>query len=140
MKILPLDELSQHLAGEKARGHKVVLCHGVFDLLHPGHIQHFQEARSLGDILVVTVTADAHVNKGPGRPAFTQRLRMESLAAMECIDFVALSEWPTAIEVIRRIRPDFYVKGSEYQDSDNDLTGKILEVVDAGREVGGSVH
>lgn len=140
MKILPLDELSQHLAGEKARGHKVVLCHGVFDLLHPGHIQHFQEARSLGDILVVTVTADAHVNKGPGRPAFTQRLRMESLAAMECIDFVALSEWPTAIEVIRRIRPDFYVKGSEYQDSENDLTGKILEEVDAVREVGGSVH
>ena len=140
MKILPMDELAEVLAREKARDRKVVLCHGVFDLLHPGHIQHFQDARQLGDILVVTVTADAHVNKGPGRPAFTHRLRMESLAAMECIDYVALSEWPTALEVIRRLRPDFYVKGTEYSDVDNDLTGKILEEVEAVREVGGSVH
>ena len=140
MKILPLDELAEILAREKAQDRKVVLCHGVFDLLHPGHIQHFQEARQLGDILVVTVTADAYVNKGPGRPAFTHRLRMESLAAMECIDYVALSEWPTALEVIRRLRPDFYVKGSEYQESENDITGKILDEVEAVREVGGSVH
>lgn len=140
MKIQSLDELAAHLTREKRRGRKVVLCHGVFDLLHPGHIQHFQEARQLGDILVVTVTADAHVNKGPGRPAFTHKLRMESLAALACVDFVALSEWPTAVEVISRLRPDFYVKGSEYEDSDRDVTGKILDEAEAVRAGGGSVH
>jgi len=94
-KIVPLDELAQIVSQLKAEGKKVVHCHGVFDLLHPGHILHFQAARGLGDILVVTITRDAYVDKGPGRPVFKERLRAESLAALEVIDYVAFNDWPT---------------------------------------------
>jgi rfaE bifunctional protein nucleotidyltransferase chain/domain len=139
-KILPLDELAAQLDAARTDGRRVVLCHGVFDLLHPGHIQHFREARSLGDVLVVTVTADQFVNKGPGRPAFNHGLRMESLAALDCVSFVGLSEWPSAVEVIKRLKPHVYVKGSEYADAGKDVTGQITEEVAAVQEVGGDVH
>jgi rfaE bifunctional protein nucleotidyltransferase chain/domain len=140
LKVQALDQLAAHLEAERAAGRRIVMCHGVFDLLHPGHIQHFQQARALGDLLVVTVTADAHVNKGPGRPVFTQRLRMNSLAALGCIDYVALSEWPTAVEAIRRLRPHFYVKGKEYSDPEQDVTGGIKDEAAAVAEVGGQIH
>lgn len=139
-KIRPIDELAESLREARAEGRRVVLCHGVFDLLHPGHVQHFQEAARLGDILVATVTADEFVNKGPGRPAFSHRLRMESLAALEPINFVGLSEAPTAVDIIRRLKPDVYVKGTEYADSSNDLTGEIDNEVAAVKEGGGTVH
>ena len=73
-KIKTLDELQQITTGLKSEGKKVVHCHGVFDLLHIGHIKHFEEARSLGDCLVVTITPDGYVNKGPNRTAFTTAL------------------------------------------------------------------
>ena len=106
---------------------KVVLCHGVFDLIHPGHIQHFQEAKSLGDVLAVSVTAAKYVRKGPGRPYFNDQLRMESLAAIECIDYVLLSEGYTVEDIIEAAQPDLYVKGKEYKRAEDDITGKIVE-------------
>jgi cytidyltransferase-like protein len=75
---------------QREQGIRIVQCHGVFDLLHPGHIRHFAAARSMGDVLVVTITADDFVGKGPGRPAFPQGLRSESLAALSVVDFVAV--------------------------------------------------
>lgn len=105
-KIHPLDSLAEKLASLRKKGQKIVLCHGVFDLLHPGHILYFQAARKNGDVLVVTVTQDQYVNKGPGRPVFSQRLRMESIAALECVDYVALNQWPTAVETILKLRPN----------------------------------
>ncbi len=96
-KILNLQALSTKIQECKDSGKKVALCHGCFDLLHVGHIKHFEAAKALGDVLVVTVTPDRFVNKGPGRPAFPEKLRMEAIAALECVDFVALNEWPTAI-------------------------------------------
>src|SRR4051794_26459249 len=90
-KILPLSQLAEKLRAEKSQGRKIVLCHGVFDLLHPGHIRHLAEAKKLGDLLVVTLTRDAYVNKGPGRPAFPDQLRAESLAALANVDFVAIN-------------------------------------------------
>lgn len=138
-KILPLEKLSARLEEARAEGHRVALCHGVFDLLHPGHITHLQQAHQYADVLVVTVTADVHVNKGPGRPAFPEQARMESLAALHCVQYVALSEEPTAIDVIRALKPDYYVKGSEYASAENDLTGKIEDEVQAVREIGGEV-
>ena len=81
-KIKTLDELAAALERERAQGRRVVLCHGVFDLLHPGHIRHLEAARRHGDLLVVTITPDRFVNKGPGRPVFNQRLRAESVAAL----------------------------------------------------------
>ncbi|MCH7868282.1 MAG: adenylyltransferase/cytidyltransferase family protein [Myxococcales bacterium] len=102
------DELDKPAAGRA----KVVQCHGVFDLLHIGHIRHLQEARQLGDCLVVTITPDRFVNKGPHRPAFSDDLRAEALAALECVDFVCINEWPTAVEAIRMLRPDVFLKGA----------------------------
>ena len=84
VKVKSLDELAQVVRAMAAEGKRVVLCHGVFDLLHPGHMRHFEAAKRHGDVLVVTVTPDQYVAKGPGRPAFNQRLRAESIAALAC--------------------------------------------------------
>jgi len=139
-KIKTLNELSEILEGLKNEGRKIVHCHGVFDLLHPGHIKHFEAAKRKGDILVVTLTQDEHVNRGPNRPIFKQGLRAESIAAFECVDFVAINEWPTAVETIKRLRPHFYVKGSDYAKKDDDVTGKIYEEEETVRSVGGAIH
>src|SRR5689334_11042016 len=110
-KIKRVDELATTIAGLHKDGKKVVHCHGVFDLLHIGHIKHLEAARQHGDRLVVTITPDRFVNKGPHRPAFPERLRAEALASLACVDFVGINEWPTAVETIKRLKPNFFVKG-----------------------------
>lgn len=139
-KILPLDGLAAAIAADKAEGRRVVLCHGVFDLLHPGHIRHFEAARREGDVLVVTLTPDQYVNKGPGRPVFNERLRLESIAALESVDHVALNKWPTAVETIHLLKPDVYAKGDEYKAGAQDLTGMIFEEERAILAEGGRIH
>ena len=94
LKIVTLDELEKTVANLKKHGKTVVMCHGVFDLLHPGHIMHFEAAKREGDVLIVTLTKDQYVGKGPGRPVFNQRLRAESIASLGCVDYVAINEWP----------------------------------------------
>src|SRR5438270_13197830 len=84
-KVLPLEKLAQTVARLKTQHRRVVLCHGTFDLMHTGHIRHLQRARKEGDILIVTVTADAHVNKGPGRPVSSPEMGAETLAALELV-------------------------------------------------------
>ena len=138
-KIKTLDELQQITADLKSKGKKVVHCHGVFDLLHIGHIKHFEEARSLGDCLVVTITPDEYVNKGPNRPAFTTELRLEALAALEAVDFVSTNKWPIAVETIKIIQPDIYCKGPDYKDHKDDVTGKIDDEEQAVESVGGKI-
>lgn len=93
---------------------RIVQCHGCFDPLHIGHIRHFQAAKQHGDRLIVTVTADQYVNKGPGRPVFSDALRMEAVQALACVDEVRLSGHPTAAESIREIRPAVFAKGPDY--------------------------
>jgi len=137
-KIKYLDELSDIIQSLKRDGNTIVQCHGVFDLLHPGHILHFEAAKREGDILVVTVTRDEHVDKGPGRPVFNQRIRTESIAALQCVDFVALNEWLSAVETIKKLKPDVYVKGSEYAEAD--MTGRIYTEAEAVKSIGGRVH
>lgn len=124
----------------RKEGLKVVHCHGVFDLLHPGHIAHLEEARTLGDVLVVSVTAGPYVNKGPGRPYFSDELRMQSLAALACVDYVLLSEFPTALEILDVVQPDVYVKGREYADEEKDVTGNISDEIAKVRSFGGEVR
>src|SRR4030042_179645 len=113
-KRIELDTLIERLNKIKGRGKKVALCHGCFDLMHPGHIKHFQAAKRMGDVLVVTVTPDIYVDKGPGRPAFGQDLRADSIAALECVDYVAINRWKTGEELLRFLKPDIYVKGQEF--------------------------
>jgi rfaE bifunctional protein nucleotidyltransferase chain/domain len=139
-KIMPLDELATRVGELQESGRTVAHCHGVFDLLHPGHLRHFEEARAQADALIVTVTPDRFVNKGPGRPVFTERLRAESLAALEAVDYVAVNEWPTAIETIHLLKPDLYVKGPDYAHREDDVTGMILEEERAVVEEGGRLY
>ena len=105
-KILDLKTLQKKIKILKKKQKIIVLCHGVFDLLHIGHIKHLKKAKELGDILVVTLTPDTYVNKGPGRPLFNQNLRSESLAALSSVDFVSINNNSTAANIIRKIKPN----------------------------------
>jgi len=111
---------------KKSNEKKIGLCHGVFDLLHIGHIKHFEEAKKNCNKLVVSVTADKFVSKGTGRPAFNQEQRMQVLASLDSIDFVILSNYPSAVEVIKKIKPYMYFKGPDYKDIKSDVTNKII--------------
>ena len=134
MKILDLGELAKKLSELKSQGKKIVHCHGCFDMMHPGHIKYFQASKKMGDVLVVTLTPDQFVDKGPDRPVFDQNLRAESIAALECVDYVAVNRWPTAEETLRLLLPDYYVKGQEFEKF-QDKTGKIQKEVEVVREI-----
>jgi rfaE bifunctional protein nucleotidyltransferase chain/domain len=136
-KIRSISDTAGEIRRQQALGKTVVHCHGVFDLLHIGHIKHLQTARRAGDFLVVTVTPDRFVNKGPGRPEFHETLRAEALEAVGCVDAVCINEWPTATEVIGILRPNVFVKGGEYRDTVRDVTGGISVEQDAIEAVGG---
>jgi rfaE bifunctional protein nucleotidyltransferase chain/domain len=139
-KIHSLEDLAAIVAQLRGSGRRVVLCHGTFDLMHTGHIRHLQSARQLGDVLVVTLTGDRYVRKGPGRPVFGEDLRAENLAALACVDHVAINQEETALNVIEALHPALYVKGSDYVDAASDLTGNIAREVAAVRAHGGDVH
>jgi cytidyltransferase-like protein len=124
----------------RRQGRRIVQCHGTFDLVHPGHIVHFEEARAYGDVLVATITAARHVNKGPGRPVFDDALRTKALAALELVDYVVVVPFPAAVEAIECIRPDVYCKGREYEHPENDATGNIRDDVAAVERLGGKVR
>lgn len=138
-KIHDLGSLGHVLARHRQNGDTIVHCHGVFDLLHVGHVKHFEAARRNGSVLVVTITPDRFVNKGPDRPVFHESLRAEVIAALECVDYVAVNEWPTAAETIKLLQPHYYVKGSDYKNRDEDITGGITRERDACAEVGASI-
>jgi rfaE bifunctional protein kinase chain/domain/rfaE bifunctional protein nucleotidyltransferase chain/domain len=114
-KICSIDRLLAMRDQARATGRVVVHCHGCFDIVHPGHIHHLQLAKTYGDILVVSLSADAQVNKGVNRPLVPEDLRAQSLAALECVDFVYVNPEPTAAGLLLRLRPDVYVKGKEYE-------------------------
>ena len=109
-KIISIENLGKIIYKLKKKGKKIILCHGVFDLLHIGHINHFKEAKKLGDILVVTVTQDRHVNKGPNRPIFPLSTRMESIAALKDIDYVAPNIYSNAIQLIKTLKPCIFLR------------------------------
>lgn len=139
MKILKLEELAEKIKNLKSEGRKIVYCHGCFDLMHPGHIKYFQAAKKMGDVLVVTVTPDVYMDKGHGRPVFNQELRAESIAALECVDYVAINKWPTAEETLRLLRPHIYVKGQEFEKLE-DKTGKIQREYKVIQEIGAELR
>lgn len=139
MKILEIEELAEKLAVPKAAGKRIVHCHGCFDLMHPGHIKYFQASKNMGDLLIVTISPDRFVDKGPGRPAFNEVLRAESIAALECVDYVAINKWPTAEETLRLLKPDIYVKGQEFEKLE-DKTGKIQREAQVVKEIGAELR
>ena len=138
-KVRPIEDLGSVAAEARAEGKKVVLCHGVFDLLHMGHVRHLESARNEGGLLIVTITADKHVNKGPGRPVFTEQLRAEMLGSLEYVDWVGINDNPSAEPVLKAIKPDIYIKGSDYKNASEDVTGKILSEKEAVEAYGGKI-
>jgi D-beta-D-heptose 7-phosphate kinase/D-beta-D-heptose 1-phosphate adenosyltransferase len=100
----------------RAQGKRIVFTNGVFDLLHPGHIRYLQQARALGDVLIVGLNADASVrrNKGPGRPLTPEAERAEIVAALACVDRVVIFEEDTPAAIITDVQPDVLVKGADW--------------------------
>jgi len=125
IKIVSFKDASEITEKIRSLGKKIVLCHGAFDLMHTGHIRYLQRARKEGDFLIVTITSDEFVNKGPGRPVFGEQLRAENIAALACVDIVTINKAPTALPAIEAFKPNLYVKGVEYQNEEADVTGNI---------------
>lgn len=138
-KIFSIKTLGNIISKIKKKGKSTVLCHGVFDLLHVGHIKHLKKAKSLGDKLIVTVTSDRFVNKGPNRPVFNQNLRSEAIAALDSVDFVAVNDSPTAIHSIKTLKPNIYCKGKDYKNLNDDITGEIKNEIKELKKVDGKV-
>ena len=114
-KIFEINNLINRIRIEKRKNKKVVHCHGVFDLIHVGHIKHFKEAKKNGEFLVVSITADKFVNKGSGRPIFNQNLRAEFLSSISLIDAVIINNHLTSEKILSIIKPDIYFKGPDYK-------------------------
>jgi len=114
--IVSIDRAARLAADVRARGGRVVFTNGVFDLIHPGHVRYLQDARRLGDALIVGVNSDRSVraNKGPGRPIIPEAERAEVLMALGCVDAVAIFDEETPAEIVRRIQPDVLVKGADW--------------------------
>jgi len=108
---------------------KIVLAHGTFDFFHYGHFLHLRKAKELGHKLIVTLTADKFIKKGPGRPFYNQKTRINYLKEMNFVDHLCVVNFPSAIEVIKELKPNIYVKGSDYKNLEKDHTGKIKEEI-----------
>jgi rfaE bifunctional protein nucleotidyltransferase chain/domain len=133
-KFYDLDDLAKI----KHRDAIKVLCHGCWDILHVGHVRHLQAASTWGEILIVTVTADEFVGpRGPGRPIFDAATRAEVIAALECVDYVAINHHPTAVEAIRLLCPHLYIKGIEFEDN---ITPELQREADEIKSVGGQLR
>ena len=115
-EILTLDEAILRFGREKRNGRRIVFTNGCFDLLHPGHIGSLEQARALGDALIVGLNSDASVRqlKGAGRPVLPERERAEILAALECVDAVVIFDALTPREIIAGLLPDVLVKGADW--------------------------
>lgn len=115
-KVQSLATVAAHVQAHRQAGRSVALANGVFDLLHVGHVRYLEGARALADVLVVAVNSDAstRANKGPNRPVIPQNERAELVAALACTDHVVVFDDPDVRAIIRTLRPDVHVKGTDY--------------------------
>lgn len=139
-KIIDLKDLADICQKAKKNGKKIVISHGCFDLIHPGHIRHIKAAKNYGDILIVSIIPDKYVKKGPGRPVFSEYLRAESVASLADVDYVTLNKWDSSAKLIEYLKPSFYVKGREYSDSSEDFTSTILLEEKALKKIKGEIR
>ena len=136
-KIKTVQEISE-IIGPFPRLNKVIMCHGVFDVVHPGHLRHLIHAKSKADILIASVTADKHINKGIYRPHVPQELRAVNLAAYEIIDYVFIDENETPLNNLEKLKPDLFAKGYEYTPT-QEHNQKTIEEVNTINNYGGEV-
>jgi rfaE bifunctional protein nucleotidyltransferase chain/domain len=116
-QVSDLQKMATDLAPLKSQNKKIVFTNGVFDLLHVGHVRYLQEARKLGDVLIIGVNSDASVKrlKGPSRPVQSEADRAEILAALACVDFTVIFSEDTPEVLIKKIKPDILVKGGDWK-------------------------
>ena len=117
----------------------IAYCHGCYDFLHIGHIKHLQESKNFSNeytTLIVTITPDIFINKGLYRPIFNETLRAEAIASLECVDYVAVNKWPTAVEAIKLLKPNLFIKGVEYQ---HHKTQALIDEETAIQSIGGKL-
>ena len=126
------------IIGPKPRESRVVMCHGVFDVIHPGHLRHLIYAKGKADVLVVTLTADIHITKGVYRPHVPERLRAVNMAAFEMVDYVVIDRNAKPLEILRLLQPDYFAKGYEYGESGT-VNPKTQEEIDVLEDFGGEV-
>ncbi len=133
-KIIDIPKFNQ----ERNSNDKYGLCHGAFDLVHPGHIKHFESASKSCDKLIVSLTSDNFVKKrkGQNRPIYTQDERAYIISCIEFVDFVVISPYETAIEIIQELKPNIYIKGPDYK---NKQTAGILAEKKAVEDIGGEL-
>ncbi len=133
-RVLSLDEAILRFGPQNRKGRRVVFTNGCFDLLHPGHIRSLEQARALGDVLIVAINSDSSVRelKGEGRPVIPQQERAEILAALECVDAIIVFDELSTRDVIVRLLPDVLVKGGDWPG--NQIVGRE-EVEAAGGRV-----
>ena len=139
-KISSINSLEKKVIKLKKQKKKVVLCHGVFDLLHLGHLRHLEEAKKLGDYLIVSITPNKFVEKGPGRPVFSEHLRAEALSHLNVVGSVVINTSGTASDIIKKIKPNIYCKGPDYKKNSDDITGEIKNEISSIKSVGGKIH
>ena len=131
-KILTVDKLVKVIGKfPRKKNLKVAMCHGVFDLVHPGHIRHLSFAKSKTNKLIVSITSDYHIKKAELRPYVPQNLRAENLAALEFVDYVIIDSNETPLKNISKIKPDYFVKGYEYVKGNeiNPKTNKEIKIL-----------
>ena len=126
-KILSFKDLMEKVKVLQQSGKVVVQSHGIFDLVHPGHITHLNIAKKQGDILIVTVIKDKDVRKGPGRPIFPDKFRLENVASLEQVDYVCLVDDEIPFECVKKISPDIFAKGQSHAERDRTIHNKIFE-------------
>jgi D-beta-D-heptose 7-phosphate kinase/D-beta-D-heptose 1-phosphate adenosyltransferase len=134
-RLLTHAETAAFVQRERAAGRRIVFTNGVFDLLHPGHVRYLQAARALGDVLIVGLNADDSVrrNKGPARPITPEHERAEVLAALECVDAVAIFHEDIPDAIIRLVQPDILVKGADWPE--DQIVGRDTVEARGGRVV-----
>ena len=136
-KILTLDDLAS--LRRKFKNKKIILVHGTFDFFHYGHLKHLQKSKDKAEILVVSLTADNFIRKGPGRPVYSEQQRAEMISSLGFVDYVLIVNSFSGIEAIKALRPNYYSKGIEYKDKKNDFTNKISKEEKTVKKYGGRI-
>lgn len=138
-KIKDINSLAKILSTHRKENKTIVHSDGLFDILHIGHIRHLEQAKRLGDILVVTLTPDRFVNRGPGRPVFTDALRAEAIASLNCVDYVAVNLSASIEYTLKMLNPNIFVKGSEYKNPQPEAVTEISDQTRIVREIGATM-
>lgn len=139
-KIKTVEEIEKIIGArprDKAREKSVVMCHGTFDIVHPGHLRHLMYTKERADILIASVICDAHTLKSNLRPYVPQDIRALNLAALEFVDYVVIDQNEAPVELIRRLRPDYFAKGFDYFEAG--IPSKAKDEVAAVESYGGEI-